>query len=675
MELTKDKIAEVLEKFRDDFDEAARKEIYQLFAAYLAEISRMSAGYRSRYEKIEPDENFFGDVKHLKNFNIRLIELLKKYAAEDTSGQSILQPYDDLVRAAAKKIPAIIHIREGLKYYRITRGLTITGVVRTIPANLKYANKKLQQNLANTIARLRRRTPPVIDITHHRHIPMRNILLFNFRTTLIEELTTIFTEVYRAKNKYLQILWDFDFEFDERLQKYFLGKEALKMSDVLEISGEQKFVEELQKKIADTKNDLKKKIDASFEKTYQTIENQISKVDSPELPKDKFSEVRLDKSNITAVAKFSQNHKKWENTHRALFNDWFIDVEVVLLYYSVLLNFYELKVHIHDFLDNKLNLNFGALKKFLADLGEKLTPNNNSAKSFLAACEKERQRLNEEFVDKMLADIVENLTGNFSDEIEKFKTKTIQFANNISNRRGLSKSRSYDKPIGESDINYISPRELLYFEALPVFEESVGKIKEKVEQSLEKARIKLLAAGSVADFALESAILLFDQKKNAVKTAEKITLEGIQRAADLIEEAAGLIQPVRNEPMEELQKAIHEFQADIQKLKDTENLFDLNLRIAQIRAIERSKNIRNDVIQWLRRIPPKTAIFVKNQLENTSEAFDALKDKIGISSPQKQISYEISVFIKQTELALKKLPFVYQRLYQLQPTNEDRFFL
>lgn len=675
MESKNDRVADTLQKFRDGFDQPARKEVYRLFAAYLTEISRLAAAYRTRYEKIEVQDELFHDVQQLKSFNNRLAELLQKYIVDDIPGQNILQPFEEQLQTATAKVPAKIRLRETLKYYPFSLNLDIAAALRAIPENTRYLTQKAHQNFVNTLAYLRKSTPATISNHRRRNVPMRNILLFNVGAALTDELTVIFSGVFAERSKYLQALWDFDFEFDERLQKYFLGKESVKMSTVFDAKKEQLFIEELQDKISGSKNELRKKIDGAFEKAWENTEQQLAKVDTPELPGNRFAPGKISAARDTATGKFTQNHQRWENTNRAFFNDWAIDVEIVLLYYSVLHNYFELKERIHQFVDSKLNMNFETLNGFLIHVKERLSAKSNATKSFLAAAKKERERLNNEFVDEMLADIVENLTSNFSEEIEKFRIRAFQLVDAISDRRGLIKSRNYDKPIGQRDISYISPRELLSFEALPVFGEAVQKIKSELEMSLEKARIKLLAAGSVADFALESAILLFDQKKNAVKTAEKVALDGLERASDLIEEAAEIIAPVRNRPLESLQKAIHEFHADIQKLKDTDNIFDLNLRIAQIKAIDRSKNIRKDLLEWLKKALPKAAVFLKHSMESTSDNINTLKEKIGIATPPKRISYEISVFIKQTELALKKLPFVYQRLYQLQPTNEDRFFV
>jgi hypothetical protein len=675
MEVKNERIAKVLQSFREAFDEPARKEVYRIFAAYLTEISRLAAGYRTRYEKIEVKEEFFNDVQQLKSFNNRLAELIHKYTLDHVTDQNILQPFEDMLQSASEEVPARINLRETLKFYPLSKNLNIIVALRTIPENTRYLTAKMQQTFVNALAYLRKAPPVKISNQRRRHVPMRNIVLANLGARLTDELSTIFTGVFRERSKYLQALWDFDFEFDERLQKHFLGKETGTMTEVFNAKKEQQFIGDLQQKIADSKIELKKQIDAAFEKAYENIEKQLKKVSTPELPGNRFATAKIGGTRKSATAKFTQNHQRWENTNRAFFNDWAIDVEMVLLYYSVLHNYFELKDRIHDFLDSRLNMNFETLNEFLTGVEERLAARSKSAKSFLAAAKQEREQLNNEFVDKMLADIVENLTSNFSEEIEKFRTKTIQLVENISESRGLIKSRNYDKPISTKDISYISPRELLSFEALPVFGESVQKIKDELEMSLEKARIKLLAAGSVADFALESAMLLFDQKKNAVKTAEKVALDGFERASDLIKEAAEIIAPVRNLPLENLQKAIHEFHADIQKLKDTGNLFDLNLRIAQIKAIDRSKNLRKELLEWFKNAPPRVAALLRNSLENTSENFNTFKEKIGIATPQKRISYEISVFIKQTELALKKLPFVYQRLYQLQPTNEDRFFV
>jgi len=676
MEMKKERIAEALQLFREGFDEAARREIYVLFSGYLTEVSRMAAGYKTRYEKIEPVNDRFGDAKQLKIFNVRLGELLQKYSAEDEKPtEGFLKPFYDILETELAKIPAFITLREDLKLHPLSLTSNPGVSLRAIPENTQYLTKRIQQRFLNTIARLRKRPPLRVRMQRRRHFPLRGIILTNLSVVLVEELTVIFAGVLKAKSNYLQALWDFDISFDEQLQKYFLSNNLNVRPDILQTSKMISFVEELQEKISHDRIELKKRIEEAFDHAFKCIAEDLSKVDTPVLPKLRFRNKLIEKKRTMVTKKFFLNQIRWDNLYGTLFNDWAVDVEVVLLYYSVLQSYYELQERLNSSINSKLNLYFDALNGFLKEVGRQLSDESFSAKAFLNAAENERNSLKTEFVDKMLAEVVQNLTGSFSDEIEKFKTKTAQFVEKVSDRRGFNKSRNYNKPISESEISYISPRELLNFEALPGFEGAVQDVKDAVEQLLEKARIKILAAGSVADFALESAILVFDQKKSAVKTAEKIALEGIERAMHQIQEAASLINEVRSKPLHDLQSAIHTFHSDIQKLKNTDNLFDLNLRIARLKAIERSKNLRDEFVVWLRKISPRTKLLLRKQLRIATGTITEIKDKIGMSAPQKQISFEISVFIKQTEASLKKLPFVYQRLYQLQPTNEDRFFV
>jgi len=132
---------------------------------------------------------------------------------------------------------------------------------------------------------------------------------------------------------------------------------------------------------------------------------------------------------------------------------------------------------------------------------------------------------------------------------------------------------------------------------------------------------------------------------------------------------------IKKEPQEQLHQTITTFNTEIQKLKNVDNILELNLQIVKIKAIERSKKLRKDAITWVLNIIPKTVNFVKKHISGTTGFIAEIKKHLSIHVAKVQISHELPEFIRQTELALKKLPFVYQRLYQLTPTDEDRFFV
>jgi hypothetical protein len=432
--------------------------------------------------------------------------------------------------------------------------------------------------------------------------------------------------------------------------------------------------EELKKQNDTLKKNLQDKVNEIVDEVFIDFDKAMQKVDTIELSAGKYHTREVNHRTEVVNKEFSETLAQWNNTTFTLYDDWLMDIEIALLYYSVFEEYYKLKNKLTDFISNNLSVNFKQIEDFIKASVERLSKSNSSVKSARAALAHERDRLNNELIDKILTQTIEKLSSNFIDDIDRLKTNTLDLVGDVSMKRGFSKNKNYLRGIKDSEISTISPRELLNFEALPHFEDKLEEIKVYINNHLEKARLNLLSLGTVSDFNLESAEMLLDQKRNAAKKSIELASEGYERATNHLDTSVKLIDEIKLEPLQQLKNAINDFNVEIQKLKNTDNIHDLNLRIARIQAVERSKKARKDAVNTARAFFTKGARYTKEYYKILEEYINTLKNRFGIRVDTTEISFELSEMIRETKTYIKKLPFVYQRLYQLKPTDEDRFF-
>jgi len=397
-------------------------------------------------------------------------------------------------------------------------------------------------------------------------------------------------------------------------------------------------------------------------------------VDTPDLPSQKFRKNLLVQDQSKIHSSYDLLFNKWGNTHLALLDDWSLDVEVMLLYFSVLNEFKLLNTQITDYINENLSLNLEKLREFIQKSAKRIEGSKTIAEQ-RKLLKEERTKNSQDFIDKMLAKTINKLSGKINLHLESFNSKTMKLVEQVSNKRAIVKDRNYTKETKTGDIRWLAPRDLLNFEALPHFNQAIEEVEKFVASHLEKARIKLIALGTVSDFSLESALMMLDEKKGGIKGSQQVVKDGYQRALTHLDEAEDFMGKIKLEPLKNLQTAINNFNTEIQKLKNTENVLELQMKIVKIRAIERSKRMRKEAWEWVVHFIPKTTEFFNQQFKKTNALVDEMKKKMGISTEKPHISHELSDFLRKTEQSLKKLPFVYQRLYQLTPTDEERFFV
>ncbi len=680
-------IAPEIQKLYDNFNAELKGKLLNGFNEIIKRNNRFAASFKLRFEKVtsgetrEFQEDFFEAVQLHRTRKKELLGLISKKTESvivDTYNlflKSYLEAYPDF---SSKLDSKLIRKEKEEKYALKFRGNPILLIRKA------YINTKLwfAYKIAAVVNFTRKifRKPP-IDYTKYRkrRIPFRTMVKYYLISQLTEKIIKEFSLLMEGRNKTLLKLW----ETDQHLDKWFHNQlSQTSAKDDIDPAGKEeigppevKLFDELKQSSDALKMEIQETIDQSIDEVFLEFDGTLLKVDTIDLSAAKFHAREVNRHTSAIEAKFTEELDQWNNSTTTLFDVWGMEIDISLLYYSVVEEHYQLKKKTTDFIANNLSVNFNQLKNYITASQKRLIDSSGPAKQTKEVLLKERKALNMELIDKILTRTIEKLTGSFIEDIDRLQKKTMSLVGNVADKRKFSKNRNYLRGIKDSEISTISPRELLHFEALPHLEEKLEQIKKFVNNHLEKARLNLLSLGTVSDFNLESAKLLLDQKKGTSKKAIEIATEGYERALNHLDTSITIINEIKHEPLENLKVALNTFSVEIQKFSDADNILNLNLKIARIKAVERSKRARRDAIEAVKTLIPKGGQFIKAYYNVVYDYIATLRSRMGISNEKTEISFELSEFIRETESSLKKLPFVYQRLYQLQPTDEDRFFV
>ncbi|NCA84235.1 MAG: hypothetical protein EOM83_01530 [Clostridia bacterium] len=663
----------------DQFGATAQEDLFSFYHQKIDDLSHLISSYQHQYTNLQQSAaKTNNNVECLLHFTAELLKLLMDHQQNMLSVDSakVTGAYRQGLDAQLKTMPRTLKPREIFKPYAIRRTDTPAVWWRKVRINSRFKIKHLSKKAINPLRRLFKMKPYDLVTWRVRKVPFRLMALQYLHTSLAEVLAPVTWQFMQEINKVLMQLWKFDNETDEAIQQ--LLTKSLQPADItsaLHPEEADALTKKLQQELQQIESKYRQEINQIFATSATNLDKALPIADTPDLSLRRLNPRRLEAQRQLAIEKFDAGLRRWENTHRTLFDDWAIDAEIVLLYYKVLTRIGELRGQIDSYIEQTLMPDFDKLRSFLKASKNRIKKEDSTLKQLSDSLPAERRKLNHELIDTLLAKIIEVLSVGFIDDILDFEGKTLAAADQVTDKRSFVKNMNYEKGVRDSEINYISPRELLHFEALPHFRKAIVKTNAQVRELLENARLKLLAMGTVADFSLESAIMLPDQKHVTVGEVLTVATEGYARAEDHLNQAIVLIKNIYNQPYADLRQAVHVFNTEIQSLKNTDNILDLNLRIARIKAINRSKKVRQEAVKWVRNIAPQAANMLRNRFSDTYAWILKLRHRIGFAPPRKHISYELTEFISQSEQSLEKLPFVYQRLYQLRPTDEDRFFV
>lgn len=653
-------------------------EISKYYHGSIGEFSNFVNAYKLRYEKLgELDIQDLNSFSHLREFNESILDLLIKsqeaiinYKHSNSSANYHLV-LEKLIKTQAKYI-----IRKELfEGYKINNKARLLPFLKKIRRNFSLKASRSRKKFYNVFRRLFKKTPLDLQSYRKRRIPYQAILGYFLGVRMDELMKPVLEDLMLHKSQILMAVWTFDKALDEQLQNDIKEKGAQEVSEILSKDAFNALLHTLEKKISDFEDHVNSKIADHLFQVFSELDEALLIVDTPDLSTNLYRSFIIKDKQSKISQSYDASLQKWENTHKTLLDDWTVDVEIVLLYVSVLDNYSDLHEKISLYINENLNFNLELLREFINTSSKNIIENSETSKELKLILKKERKKNQEEFIGNLLAKTIDKLSGNINRNLDLFNVQTMNLVEKISDKRGFVKNKNYERGIKRSEINWLSLRDLLNFEALPHFKNSILEIETFVEEHLEKSRVKLLALGTVSDFSLESAELMLQEKRKAVKESVLVVTEGYDRALVHLDEASALMDKIKVNPLEQLQITINNLNTEIQKLKNTDNILELNVKIVRIRAIERSKRMRKEAWEWIINFLPKSMDFLKTQFATTNTYILEVKKKLGVISEKPHVSHELSDFLRKTEDSLKKLPFVYQRLYQLTPTDEDRFFV
>jgi hypothetical protein len=611
------------------------------------------------------------------DFKAKVLGLLIDHQqAIQTGGfNSIFQDFVSAVEAIVDPLDDAITRDEAFGKFVYTKGDGPIILLRKALINGKLNTRLQARKLLNFFRRIFKLPPVSLINRRKRSIPFKNMARQFLLARYAEAVLDQHTRIFKSESGNLLRLWKFDDDADSIFQQLLTGVNSDLAQDASHKNKHADFFHSLKKETKAMMESISADIRAISQQVFASFDEALPVVGTVELPDSDFSPTKTNKIYEEIDAIYAREMQLWKNTYFTLFDDWAVDVEITSLYYSVYDRHNQLKLKINGFIASNIDKDFAAIRSFIASSGERISLSTTSAKKLATVIAEEREKVNKQLIDRMLAQSVVRLTHCFSEDFDQLTTDTLDLANRVSGKRGFIKSKNYEQGVRDSEINYISPAELLRFEALPHFSNKIKTLKELVENQLEKIRVALLSLGTVCDFTLESAVMLIEAEKKSGGEASKIAIQGYDRALNQLNHAREIIIDIQTRITGELRDAVNIFNQEIQKLKNTENVLELNMKIARIKAVEQSKEIRRQFLLHLRNVIPHIKTVVENTRKVIRLQIDEVKLKMGITVEKVAVSFELSEFLNESRASLKQLPYVYQRLYQLQPANEERFFV
>ncbi|MDD2196950.1 MAG: hypothetical protein PHW91_07145, partial [Bacteroidales bacterium] len=339
-----------------------------------------------RYAKLQQAIDATDELPHKvalqREYKQSLLKLLKEGQKQvDADKEDFIKGLNKLVKDETAVVNHTVRVKEMALPYTLSIKDNPIKSIRKIWSNIVLFFRRTAVAIANWGQRVIFRREVNRAVLRHRRIPYRNMCRYFLNVSLVEHCFLVFGSFFKGYSNTLLKLWEGDDDLDEQFQKLFYGDKPEKGDEGVQ------YPANLFNQALEGHNQIQLDIDEQFnllaERIIDDFTKAIAKVDTIEMPRGLYRHAKVEKRSKELLVQSSQILALWQNTHRTLFDDWILDVEVTLFYYSVYGEFNLLYENVGKFSTNNLSELFAQIKALLSEIQSSVNSDKKSKKDML----------------------------------------------------------------------------------------------------------------------------------------------------------------------------------------------------------------------------------------------------------------------------------------------------
>ena len=510
------------------------------------------------------------------------------------------------------------------------------------------------------------------------HLPLRNVTAYHYIEVFSVGLLPTLEIIYRELSVTSQQLWQMADRLYNKVDAHlheltYQEEDWVSSLPELDLQAYQNELDDIKNELTGLKGEVEQDVEHLLQDVHQRFQFTYERAGTAELSASRFSNRKMQQEREKTDKIYAAVVQGWRNTLFALHDDWRIDEEFSTLCNRLLYQHYKLKEEADRKVKQAVLPQVNTAQQIIQNAVEAIQEAGaeDMEKVLLAQKQYIDQQLIRTIIPATIAVLYRQALPALLDNIQQQATEEVS---RLPDRRGLVKATEYNRMIKSSEIDYVSPRQIVGFETLPNLKKQVSESKLLVTQELSHIQKLINEVGQISYFNLDSALSVYEGQQENKDKAQEIALEGMQRAVKGINGIRNDLEEIYRHLDEDVLLAVRSFNDELHELKSNDYALEIKLRVARARAVERTRALKQQTVDYLRNAVPYTIRFLQKNYGRAQQQVDIYRRQMGIEAGAAEVSTELSDFLAETEKAIQFLPYVYQRLFSIRPLEEAVFY-
>ncbi len=258
--------------------------------------------------------------------------------------------------------------------------------------------------------------------------------------------------------------------------------------------------------------------------------------------------------------------------------------------------------------------------------------------------------------------------------LNEIEQEVVSEIESINDKRMIYQGNLEPDKMQLTKLNPVHLKDLLKLEIQPRFSSDIELLKQNILQKIAFYESEITNLVHISEYNFETISSILTNKDSNIDDLLNIIKEGKSKVINKLKEITADLSELETYTRSQLTGTIKNLVDELTALTEKERIGELNLRLLKAKAITKSTRFKNLIIGYLSGIL-KRADALRLLIQNKGFKFSKHLAKIySQEEVQASINNEISTFLSEIAITKDKLPFLYQRLFKLEPVDEGYLY-